>query len=82
MTSLSLDMKAAKAKMNLQVLQRVDSNISKIELTFDHVVLYEFVPKKKEWKKKGVEGSSFIVQRNDNTHAFVILNRFVCSRQF
>jgi hypothetical protein len=77
MTSLSDEIKVNKARMNLHVMQRLDNRISSIELTFDHVVLYEYVMRKHEWKKKGVEGSSFIVRRLDGSHCLFILNRFV-----
>jgi hypothetical protein len=75
MTSLSDEIKANKARLNLHVMQRLDNRISSIELTFDHVVLYEYVMRKHEWKKKGVEGSSFIVRRLDGSHCLFILNR-------
>jgi len=64
-----------KEQINLRVLGRYDRNISAILQTISHVVLYDFDSMSKEWNKRGIEGTLFVYQRNDNTYAFTILNR-------
>ncbi|KAF0686523.1 Aste57867_21710 [Aphanomyces stellatus] len=49
--------------LNLQVLQRQDSDIMEILGKASHVVVYEFDQGEQSWKRKEVEGSLFVVKR-------------------
>jgi len=61
------------SKLNLSVLQRLDSNIVEVLDTAAHVTLYIF---QGEWKKKDVEGSLFIVKRSISPHyQLIVMNR-------
>ncbi len=62
------------------LLTNKDSEISKILLTIPHVVSYDFI-ESKGWvcfhfnqKKKGIEGTLFVYERN-REFGFIILNR-------
>ncbi|KAI9347611.1 hypothetical protein BDR26DRAFT_799523 [Obelidium mucronatum] len=61
---------------NLRVLRRHDDKISAILDSTSHVVVYEFDEGKQSWTKRGIEGTLFIIER-DNTlkHRMMILNR-------
>jgi mRNA-decapping enzyme 1B len=52
-------------KANLRVLQRLDSSINDIVESATHVGLYEFKQDAQAWEKRNVEGSLFLVKRND-----------------
>ena len=61
---------------NLSVLKRRDANITGIQGTAGHVVLYQFNEESKAWDRKGVEGSLFVVERTSMPkYQFVVLNR-------
>jgi len=61
------------SKLNLSVLQRLDSNIVEVLDTAAHVTVYIF---QGEWKKKDVEGSLFIVKRSNSPHfQLIVMNR-------
>ncbi|KAL9645438.1 hypothetical protein ABK040_002636 [Willaertia magna] len=65
-------------QMNIEVLKRKDKFITSILNTFDHVVLYKYQTKNDEWEKLDVEGTMFIVERNEPnrpTYRFVVMNR-------
>lgn len=52
-------------KANLRVLQRLDSAVNDIVESATHVGLYEFKQDAQAWEKRNVEGSLFLVKRND-----------------
>ena len=61
---------------NLGVLKRRDAAITRILDMAGHVVLYKFNEDTKQWDRKNVEGSLFVVERStDPLHQFVVLNR-------
>jgi len=61
---------------NLGVLKRRDAAITRILDMAGHVVLYKFNEDTKQWDRKNVEGSLFVVERStEPSHQFVVLNR-------
>ncbi|KAL3771230.1 hypothetical protein ACHAWO_005170 [Cyclotella atomus] len=65
-----------KRQANLRSLQRIDPKILDLCTTVSHVVLYEFSITKKTWEKNNIEGSLFVVKRQDNPiFKLVVLNR-------
>jgi len=64
----------ARKEANLRVLQRQDPAVLDILGSATHVVLYEF--EAPSWKKLDVEGSLFLVKRNDMPRfRLLVLNR-------
>ncbi|TVU44003.1 hypothetical protein EJB05_03427 [Eragrostis curvula] len=49
--------------LNLSVLRRLDPAVTDILITATHVVAYNFDDDTKEWSRKPVEGSLFVVKR-------------------
>ncbi|KAJ3071769.1 mRNA-decapping enzyme 1B [Podochytrium sp. JEL0797] len=68
---------AQKNAHNLRVLRRLDSFVAEILDSTSHVVLYEFDEERQSWNKRGIEGSLFILRRQDQPlqHRLLILNR-------
>lgn len=65
-----------KRQANLRSLQRIDPKILDLGTTVSHVVLYEFSLSKKTWEKNNIEGSLFVVKRQDNPiFKLIVLNR-------
>ena len=69
--------KSESEKLTLASLQRIDNTIEQVIETANHVSLYEFnLDTKKDWKKREVEGSLFVVKRSSQPRFHVIiLNR-------
>lgn len=62
--------------VNLKVLRNDDPNIERIVASSKHAVLYGFDPASRQWARKNVEGSLFVVKRATAPYdAFVVLNR-------
>lgn len=62
--------------VNLKVLRNDDPNIERIVASSKHAVLYGFDPASRQWARKNVEGSLFVVKRATAPFdAFVVLNR-------
>jgi mRNA-decapping enzyme 1B len=62
--------------VNLKVLRNDDPNIERIVAQSKHAVLYGFDPASRQWARKNVEGSLFVVKRATAPFdAFVVLNR-------
>lgn len=49
--------------LNLTVLRRLDPAVSDILITAAHVTAYSFDQATIQWRRKGVEGSLFVVKR-------------------
>lgn len=65
-----------KRQANLRSLQRIDPKIMDLGTTVSHVVLYEFSVAKKTWEKNNIEGSLFVVKRQDSPiFKLIVLNR-------
>eukprot|EP01126_Amoeba_proteus_P026221 TRINITY_DN2599_c0_g1_i8.p1 TRINITY_DN2599_c0_g1~~TRINITY_DN2599_c0_g1_i8.p1 ORF type:complete len:168 (-),score=26.54 TRINITY_DN2599_c0_g1_i8:405-908(-) len=61
---------------NIQVLQRMDEEISKLVFTTFHVSTYVFETESTTWYHKGVKGSLFLVKRRkEPIYQLIILNR-------
>ncbi|GAQ82588.1 Dcp1-like decapping enzyme [Klebsormidium nitens] len=70
-----IDQESAK-ELNLAVLQRMDANVEDILATAGHVTLYEFDVDEKQWSRKDVEGSLFVVKRRTQPRfQFIVMNR-------
>lgn len=69
--------KSESEKLTLASLQRIDNTIEQVIETANHVSLYEFnLDTKKDWKKRDVEGSLFVVKRSCQPRfQVIILNR-------
>jgi len=65
MTTNTTNLAEARRATNLRVLHRLDPGIVDLAITATHVVLYEFNLSTQQWMKKNVEGSLFVVKRND-----------------
>ncbi|XP_066334140.1 mRNA-decapping enzyme-like protein isoform X2 [Miscanthus floridulus] len=62
--------------LNLSVLRRLDPAVADILITAAHVVAYSFDEGEREWTRKPVEGSLFVVKRNTQPRfQLVIMNR-------
>ncbi|CAL4945331.1 unnamed protein product [Urochloa decumbens] len=62
--------------LNLSVLRRLDPAVTDILITAAHVVTYTFDGAIKEWSRKHVEGSLFVVKRNTQPRfQLVVMNR-------
>ncbi|GAB2272156.1 hypothetical protein Dimus_006976 [Dionaea muscipula] len=71
----NLDQNSTKI-LNLTVLQRIDPCIEEILLTVAHVAFYEFNIDLNQWSRKDVEGSLFVVKRNNQPRfQFIVMNR-------
>ncbi|XP_051142828.1 mRNA-decapping enzyme-like protein isoform X2 [Andrographis paniculata] len=71
----NLDEKTTKS-LNLTVLQRCDSAVEEILMTVAHVAMYELNVDAKQWSRKHVEGSLFVVKRNGQPRfQFIVMNR-------
>jgi hypothetical protein len=55
---------------NINVLKRLDPSILEIKDTYSHIVVYELVERK--WRKKGIEGTGFLVLHPDSMSLFVM----------
>ncbi|KAL1914750.1 uncharacterized protein VTP21DRAFT_8008 [Calcarisporiella thermophila] len=67
---------STKRAVNLSVLRRHDKTITEILDSSSHVVIYKFNSARKEWEKKGVEGTMFIFKRSvAPVYGFFIMNR-------
>jgi mRNA-decapping enzyme 1B len=66
----------ARRKANLRLLCRSDSAVRDIIGVATHVCLYEFDETTQQWEKRQVEGSLFLVRRNELPRfRLIILNR-------
>lgn len=58
---------------NINVLKRLDPNIQDIKDTYSHVVVYELI--EMSWRKKGIEGTGFLVYNSDTSISLFVMNR-------
>ncbi|KAK9762304.1 hypothetical protein K7432_012105 [Basidiobolus ranarum] len=66
----------ARRAANLNVLQRLDRNITEILDSSSHVVVYKFDNDTQSWTKKGVEGTMFLFKREISPkYGFFVMNR-------
>eukprot|EP00245_Coleochaete_scutata_P008705 TRINITY_DN270_c0_g1_i1.p1 TRINITY_DN270_c0_g1~~TRINITY_DN270_c0_g1_i1.p1 ORF type:complete len:363 (-),score=61.22 TRINITY_DN270_c0_g1_i1:459-1547(-) len=71
----NLDQQSTK-ELNFTVLSRIDGDVEEILTTAGHVTLYEFDVDEKQWDRKDVEGSLFVVKRRSQPRfQFIVMNR-------
>ncbi|EPS71613.1 hypothetical protein M569_03147, partial [Genlisea aurea] len=71
----NLDEKGTKL-LNLTVLQRIDPFVEEILITAAHVAFYAFNIDTSQWSRREVEGSLFVVKRNNQPRfQFIVMNR-------
>ena len=63
----------SKNNKNINVLKRLDANILEINDTYSHVVVYELI--EMSWRKKGIEGTAFLVTNSDSSQSLFVMNR-------
>ena len=63
-------------EINLRTLKRIDPNVMNIVKSASAVAVYEFSSEKYSWKKKEIQGSLHVVNRNVIPHTFFcVINR-------